>query len=73
MLEALFTATFNVLTSAFEETARSTFLSIAHDGLSKEYLFLACYTDYTVKPQSTEEVGGRMWKRGRESAPLNLG
>ena len=47
-LEALFTATFDTLAPEFRETAKSNFLAIARGGLSEEYLFLACYADYTV-------------------------
>ena len=47
-LEALFTATFDVLDTPFRETVKSNFHAIAQGGLSTEYLFLACYADYTT-------------------------
>ena len=47
-LEALFTATFDVIDPAFRETVKSNFLAIAEGGLSEDYLFLACYADYTA-------------------------
>ena len=47
-LEALFTATMDVLDPANRETAKSNFLAIARGGLSTEYLFLTCYADYAV-------------------------
>ena len=28
---------------------------------------------HRLSPNPPNEVGGRMWKRGKESAPLNLG
>ena len=45
-LEALFTASFDVIDPYFRETAKANFLAIAEGGLSEEYLFLACYADY---------------------------
>ena len=47
-LEALFTATPDVLNPDYRETAKSNFLAIARGGLSEEYLFLKCFADYTV-------------------------
>ena len=48
-LEALFDATFSVLDTQFGETIKRNFLTIARGGLSGEYLFLACYGEYTVQ------------------------
>ena len=45
-LEAMFTATFDVIDPEYRETAKANFLSIAKGGLSEEYLFLSCYADY---------------------------
>ena len=47
-LEILFAVALETLAPAFPETAKSNFLSIAHGGVSAEYLFLTCYADYTV-------------------------
>ena len=47
-LEALFTATFDVIGPAFQETVKSNFLAIAEGGLSEDYLFLTCYADYAA-------------------------
>ena len=47
-LEALFTATFDVIDPSFRETVKSNFMAIAEGGLSEDYLFLACYADYTA-------------------------
>ena len=47
-LEALFTATLDVVFPEYRETAKSNFLAIARGGLSEEYLFLTCFADYTV-------------------------
>ena len=46
-LEALFTATIDVLEPAYLETAKSNFMTIVEGGLSTEYLFLTCHADYT--------------------------
>ena len=48
VVEALFTATFDVLNPAYRETAKANFLAIARGGLSNEYLFLTCFADYAV-------------------------
>ncbi len=48
-LAALFNATLSVLEPAYPETAKSNFRAIARGGESTEYLFLACYADYTVQ------------------------
>ena len=47
-LEALFTATLDVVFPEYRETAKANFLAIARGGLSEEYLFLTCFADYTV-------------------------
>ena len=47
-LEALFTATFNVLDPRFRETGKSNFLSIARGGISNEYQFLTCYSEISI-------------------------
>ena len=47
-LETLFTVFLDTLDPEYRETAKSNFLAIARGGLSTEYLFLACYADYTV-------------------------
>ena len=47
-LEALFTATLDVVFADYRETAKSNFLAIARGGVSEEYLFLTCFADYTV-------------------------
>ena len=47
-LEILFDATLDALEADFRETAKSNFFAIARGGVSNEYLFLACYVDYTV-------------------------
>ena len=48
-LEALFAATFDVIEPLYGETAKSNFQAIARGGLSEEYLFLACYGEYTAQ------------------------
>ena len=47
-VETLFTAVLDTLAPAYRETAKSNFRAIARGGLSEEYLFLACFVDYTV-------------------------
>ena len=47
-LEILFAAIFDTIDPQFRETAKSNFNAIALGGLSTEYLFVACYADYTV-------------------------
>ena len=47
-LEALFTIALDTIEPEFRETAKSNFLAMARGGVSTEYLFLACYADYTV-------------------------
>ncbi len=49
LVEALFTITLDTLAPQFSETAKSNFLSIVHGGLSTDYLYLACYADYTTQ------------------------
>ena len=44
-----FTAELDRLGPAYPETVRANFRAIAQGGLSTEYLFLACYADYTVQ------------------------
>ena len=48
VVEILFIASLEAIEPPFIETAKSNFRSIAKGGLSREYLFLACYADYTV-------------------------
>ena len=47
-LEALFTATLDVLNPDYRETAKANFLAIARGGESMDYLFLTCFADYAV-------------------------
>ena len=47
-LAIFFTVILDGLDPEFRETAKSNFLAIARGGLSTEYLFLACYADYTT-------------------------
>ncbi len=47
-LEILFAAVLDSLDRDFRETAKANFLAIARGGLSMDYLFLACFADYSV-------------------------
>ena len=47
-LEVLFDAALDAVDPLYRETAKSNFRAIARGGLSTEYLFLACYADYTI-------------------------
>ena len=47
-LEAFFTVVLDEFNPSYRETAKANFLSIARGGLSRDYLFLTCFADYTV-------------------------
>ena len=47
-LEILFTALMDTVQPQSKEILKSNFHAIARGGLSKEYLFLTCFTDYAV-------------------------
>ena len=48
LLRTVFNVTLDHLEARYRETAKSNFAAIALGGLSTDYLFLACYVDYTV-------------------------